>query len=139
MKMHERISGYLEMDHTADWALKVWAPDLAGLVEQAALGMNTLSGLVLEDQRELARSLTLQGYDPEQLLVNFLSEVLFIGEEEGIGFSAYEIEVAGLNLDARMTGSKIAAQEKEIKAVTFHDLSIKKTTHGLETTIVFDV
>ena len=34
--------GFQEQPHTADWALDVWAPDLIGLLQQAARGMYAL-------------------------------------------------------------------------------------------------
>jgi len=37
--MNEKsLSGFEEIRHTADWALRVWAPDLSTLFTQAAQG-----------------------------------------------------------------------------------------------------
>ena len=44
--------GYREIEHTADWELKVWAPDLRGLLEQAARGMYALSGIILDIRKK---------------------------------------------------------------------------------------
>ena len=41
--------GYEEISHTADWALRVWADDLAGLLVESAQGMNWLSGAELAE------------------------------------------------------------------------------------------
>ncbi len=41
-------SGFREKDHTADWELEVWAPDLPGLLVEAARGMYWLMGARLE-------------------------------------------------------------------------------------------
>ncbi|MFA5873569.1 MAG: archease [Anaerolineales bacterium] len=38
---------YEELPHTADWCLRVWAADMAGLFAEAARGMNALSGVRL--------------------------------------------------------------------------------------------
>ncbi len=62
-------SGYKEIEHTADWELEVWAPDLLGLLEQAARGMYALSGTCLAPGTRLRRSLSLPANDPESLLV----------------------------------------------------------------------
>jgi SHS2 domain-containing protein len=40
-----QVAGYREREHTADWELEVWAPDLPRLLEQAARGMYRLAGL----------------------------------------------------------------------------------------------
>ncbi|HLF91436.1 MAG TPA: archease [Anaerolineales bacterium] len=133
------MTGYLEIEHTADWALTVWAPDLTGLLEQAARGMDTLSGVVLKSAPRVTRELSITGYDPEHLLVKFLTDILFIGEEEGLGFDTFELSIQDLHLQAQISGAPIASQQKEIKAVTYHDLRIESNPRGLETTIVFDV
>ena len=137
--MDESLTGYLEIEHTADWALTVWAPDLTGLLEQAARGMDTLSGVVLKSAPRVTRELSITGYDPEHLLVKFLTDILFIGEEEGLGFDTFELSIQDLHLQAQISGAPIASQQKEIKAVTYHDLRIESNPRGLETTIVFDV
>jgi SHS2 domain-containing protein len=38
-----------------------------------------------------------------------------------------------------MKGGHLVEQRKEIKAVTYHNLSIRETERGLEAEIVFDV
>ena len=58
-------AGFEEIEHTADWALKVWAPDLPALFEQAALGMDSLSGVKLDGQSSLDRRLELEAPDAE--------------------------------------------------------------------------
>ena len=38
-----------------------------------------------------------------------------------------------------MEGGTLRSQEKEIKAVTFHNLEVRESERGLEVEIVFDV
>ena len=137
--MNNDLTGYEEIEHTADWAIRVWAPDLDRLLEMAAKGMNELSELVCERKRHIIRAVRLSALDAESLLVDFLNEILYYGEVEHIGFEHYEIQLEGLILEATLYGSGIISQKKEIKAVTFHDLAVKKTNTGLEAVIVFDV
>lgn len=127
------------MEHTADWALKVWAPDLPTLFEQAALGMNSLAGVELEPGGLLSRHFELEAPDPESLLVAFLDEVLHFAEGEGIGFHRCILKIHGSHLDAQLEGAPILQAAKEIKAVTYHNLSIETTPYGLQAQIVFDV
>ena len=135
----EPLAGYYEIEHTADWALTVFAPDLPGLLEQAARGMSTLSGTTLQPGPRGVRDLSVIGYDPEHLLVKFLTEILYFGEEESLGFDRFNLILNDLTLTAYLIGAPIAAQQKEIKAVTYHNLHIHPTERGLEATIVFDV
>ena len=133
------IQGYVEIAHTADWAIKVWAPDLAGLLGEAARGMVALMEITFEGPKLINRQIELGAEDAEELLVSFLSELLFIGESEGIGFVNAYISLQGNHLSAIVDLRKILSQRKEIKAVTFHNLVIRECAEGLETVIVFDV
>ncbi|MCK5418414.1 MAG: archease [Desulfobacterales bacterium] len=47
--------------------------------------------------------------------------------------------VTATHLQASIFGGKVSELEKHIKAVTYHNLKIIKTSQGLEATIVFDV
>lgn len=131
--------GYVEIAHTADWAIKVWAPDLAGLLVEAALGMVALMEITYTGPQQADRKIELRAEDGEGLLVSFLSELLFIGESEGIGFVNAHITLQGYHLNAVIDSCKILSQRKEIKAVTYHNLIIRESAEGLETLIVFDV
>ncbi len=132
-------SGFREIEHTADWELEVWAPNLAELFSQAAKGMLSLSGMQLAAEPRIEREINLQAFDDESLLVAFLSELLYLGELHHLGFDQYEIQVERQQLSAQLTGAPIQSIEKEIKAVTFHRLVIHTDAHGLSTRLVFDV
>ena len=132
-------AGFVEISHTADWALRVWAPDLSALFYQAAVGMYSLMGLVPGSHVGDSQTITLEAGDNECLLVNFLSELLYFLEEEWIGFSTLAVKVENNKLTATGTFGKIQSLQKEIKAVTFHNLAIQKKEGQYEVTIVFDV
>ena len=131
--------GHRELEHTADWALEVWAPDLAALLEEAARGMYRLMGVVLAAGPRQRRRLELAGADRESLLVDFLAELLYLVESEGLAFDTLGLEAADGRLAASLEGAPITSHAKDIKAVTYHRLEIRDTATGLETRIVFDV
>lgn len=137
--MKEQPAGYREIEHTADWELEVWGPDLPALFEQAARGMYALKGNHLEPQGGVERDLQLHAPDPESLLVAFLAELLFLEEVEGLGFDSFDLHLEPASLSARMSGAPVRSPGKDIKAVTYHNLAIRKTDRGLEVNIVFDV
>ena len=137
--MTDQEAGYREIEHTADWELAVWAPDLCTLLEQAGRGMYALAGARLKDAPRQERGFELHGVDAEALLVSFLSELLYITEQEILGFDQYRLNVDGFHLRARLVGAPLASLDKEIKAVTYHNLAIRHTERGLEAHIVFDV
>jgi SHS2 domain-containing protein len=131
--------GFRELEHTADWALQVWAPDITGLLVEAARGMYFLMGTTLQEGSKENREFPLAGLDGEMLLVNFLTELLFYGEEERLAFEAFEFQDMGPESSVRAIGGRIQSQQKEIKAVTYHNLQIQPGPAGLEVTIIFDV
>ncbi|HLA97202.1 MAG TPA: archease [Anaerolineales bacterium] len=135
----DTTAGYREREHTADWELEIWAPDLPELFAQAARGMLALSGARLEPEPRRERLLELEAPDAESLLVAFLSELLYLAETKNLGFDDFEISIHSYRLRGRIYGAALTWLSKEIKAVTYHNLSIRKTSRGLEARVVFDV
>ena len=138
-KQDSQPAGFQEHEHTADWELGIWAPDLPALLEQAARGMYALAGVRLGAGARQRLSVQLEAADREILLVSFLEQLLYLGELEGLGFDEFEIEVEAGWVRAELGGAPIETQAKEIKAVTYHNLVIRETQRGLEANIVFDV
>lgn len=137
--MVRKSAGFQEIEHTADWELLVWGPDLVGLLEQAARGMNALAEIRVADKPRLQRRLQLPAGDPERLLVSFLTELLWQAERDNLAFDTFDLVISEDILDANLQGAEILFRLKEIKAVTFHNLSIRQTRRGLEANIVLDV
>jgi SHS2 domain-containing protein len=136
---HRPSAGYRERPHTADWELQVWAPDLEGLLAQAALGMYALAGVRLQPGPRLERSLSLSAPDPEGMLVGFLQELLYLSETQGLAFDDLRFQIQDNQLRVNLHGAVIAGLDKEIKAVTYHGLQVEATPLGLQAHIVFDV
>lgn len=132
-------AGFREIPHTADWALHVWGSDFASLFEQAAFGMNAIAGVTLADEPRLTKELVFSSMDPESLLVAFLSELLFLQEQENLSFDSFHLLVDNHHLQVHMEGGNIINLNKAIKAVTYHELKIQTVNNGFEANIVFDV
>ena len=132
-------SGYIERAHTADWALEVWAQDEPALLVEAARGMYALMGALLRRTPRLQRDLRLEATDPEGRLVVFLGELLFLAQHEGLAFDRLKVTITGEILIAELAGAPLERIVKEIKAVTYHNLVVRRSERGLETVIVFDV
>lgn len=140
-----KLSGFEEIDHTADWEIQVWGPDLPALLEQAARGMYSLAGLSAGSGPRCTRGLQIRSSDPEGLLVNFLAELLYLEAAEGLVVDQFELEVVepdqanGYHLSANLLVALAAVAGKDIKAVTYHKMNIVQGSRGLEVRIVFDV
>jgi SHS2 domain-containing protein len=131
-----------EVDHTADWALRVRGGNLAGLFVNAARGMASLLVADLKQiPTDVERTLALESLDAESLLVDWLSEFAYWAETEQLIFRQVEIqEIRATALRAVVRGGRAPELQKHIKAVTYHNLEINQRADGqLEATIVFDV
>jgi SHS2 domain-containing protein len=137
--MVSKDSGYKEQFHTADWALHVWAASLPALFVAAARGMNNLSGAQTAQSPLESRRFSAEAADNESLLVLFLSELVFVAEQEHLVFNEFNLKVQDSKLNVLMTGAPILSISKYIKAVTYHNLKIQKTETGFQVDIVFDV
>lgn len=133
---------YREVEHTADRALRVWGQSLPDLFVGAARGMYSLmddlgrEGLAATEWRPIS----LEGLDQVSLLVDWLNELLFLGEAEGLLFVDFEISsITDTTLEARAGGVPAREAEFDIKAATYHALELKEEEGGWSTLITFDV
>ncbi len=129
-----------EIEHTADWAIRVGGKTIEALFENAAFGMLRLlqaSSLPGEPQ---IKHIELVAIDEETLLVTWLEELLFNMETNDVNYTGIEVhQVKNGQLSASVRETPLAEMNKEIKAVTFYDLNIETTHEGFTTTVVFDV
>lgn len=136
------------IDHTADVGIKAWGITLTELFENAAKGMfhiiscgkGPLKGERVKKNLEIKNNTDTL----EDLLVSWLSELLYIFNKEKICLDNFKI--AGLNnsgLSAEIEGSSIDLYQSnnytEVKAVTFHNLKIEEDVEGFNCAIIFDV
>ena len=129
-----------EVEHTADIAIRVWGADLAELFANAAYGMASQLADIEDLDLTTKEAIDLQAQDVEMLLVDWLSELLYLAEREDVVFVDFELsEVTPHRLQALARGGPIDERYVHIKAVTFSQLDIVKTDQGYETIVVFDV
>jgi SHS2 domain-containing protein len=125
--------------HTADWALEVWAPDMAGLLAEAAEGMYALCQVEEDEDAVEKTSIHIAGAQAEQLLVEFLAELVYRMERDRLKFDVLDAVMQGDSAAVEVAGRRIRKQTKEIKAVTYHVLKIEQDAAGLRAVVVFDV
>jgi len=135
------LNAFEEVEHTADWALRVRGRDLGELLVNAARGMSHLLVSDLDAvPTDVERRFELDDLDAESLLVEWLSELAYWAEVESLVFREFEmLQVASDHLEAVVWGGYAPNLQKHIKAVTYHNLEIIQREDGLEATVVFDV
>jgi len=140
------IKSYEMFEHTADIGIRAYGRSLAEIFENASMGMYAIifheSIPKIEPVGEY--KIKLQASDLEQLILDWLDELLYIFSTEKIVVAKYQIEIdqETCSLDATVAGS-IVPDEKlsdslEIKAVTYHMLKVEKTTNW-EAQVPFDI
>ncbi len=129
-----------EIEHTADWAIRVRGATLPDLFVSAAVGMYSLMADLSAVKPAFERTVEARGMDAEALLVKWLNELVYRTEMDGEVFCQFQIDsFEPTHLRATVRGDRGIPLKKEIKAVTFHNLRIESTEQGYEATIVFDV
>ena len=136
-------AGHRAIDHTADLAIEVWAPDLGSLITQAARG---LIATVLDDndlEPTLRQEITASADEPEVLIHDILTEMLYLIEDDELMPVSVDLlrcdgAEAALSVDLVPLEDALPYLSGLIKAVTYHGLEIEQTEPGLRTMIVFD-
>ena len=138
MKTYELI------DHTADVGIKAYGKNLSEAFENAAKAMFD----IITDKSEIESlgqcDIKLEAPDLEQLLVDFLSELLFLNSAKNLVFGFFKVEIDEKKkcLFAHVFGEKYNISKhkigSEIKAVTYHMLEVnnKKPYH---VQVIFDI
>jgi SHS2 domain-containing protein len=131
---------FVEVEHTADWAIRVRGKTLSELFINVAIGMYSLVVDLPLRKADIERMVEVEGVDPETLLINWLNELLYHTEMDNEVFSEFEMECFEATcLRATVRGCSTHQLKKQIKAATFNDLCIIPTENGYEATVVFDV
>ena len=126
MKTYELI------DHTADVGVKAYGKSISEAFENAAKGMFD----IITDSSEIENigqyDIELEAPDLEQLLVDWLSDLLFLNSAKNLVFGFFKVDLDEKNckLSAKVFGEKFNLSKHkigaEIKAVTYHMLEVKK-------------
>lgn len=135
---------YEQFPHTADIGVRVYGASLKELFENAAFAMFDLIADLEGLKGSEVAEFNLKAQNKEELLVDWLDELLFNFYTNEIIFYKFEIgEITETGLKAKAFGRPAAANRNrlktEIKAATYSGLKIKKSAEGYSVEIIFDV
>ena len=136
---------YEILDHTADILLKSYGSSLAEAFEHAAVGMFDQIYPTTDVKSIGEFQVDLQNDDIEQLLVDWLSELLYIHETQKIIFAKFKVNLDEKNnkLVSQAYGENIDPEKhviaNEIKAVTYHMLEIGCQDQNYFVKVLFDI
>ena len=133
---------YELIEHTADVGVKAYGKTVAEAFEHAAEAMFD----IITDESTIdpigEYDILLEAPDLEQLLVDWLSKLLFLNGAENLVFGKFVVTITGNRLSARVFGEKYNNKKHkmgvEIKAVTYHILQVNETA-PIFVQVLFDI
>lgn len=121
-------------DVTADIGFKAYGKNMNEAFENAGLALfNIISDTDdVDATKEISFEVTSE--DDVSLLYDYLEELLFYHEVEFMLFSQFHVEVGdGYSLKATIKGEEINwdkhERKTEIKAITLHEMDVKRNAH----------
>ncbi|MBN1664530.1 MAG: archease [Deltaproteobacteria bacterium] len=135
---------YRIFDHTADLGIEVRGVSLADLFDNAVSAVADMTADRERVKAQEIRVIRAEGSDREDLWVNFLREVLYAVNGERFLIAECHIkEIDDTHVAAEVRGEPLDPLrheiKKELKAVTYHQASIKQDAHGLRGRVILDV
>ena len=131
-------------EHTADLGLRVTALDLDGLFRDAATG---LFAMIAEPAPHgppaERRAFEIPGERHDFLLVDWLSELLYVFDTERLLAGEFDVTVHDRGLRASAACFDLGAGEyrllREVKAVTYHGLKVERSGGGWLAEVIVDI
>jgi SHS2 domain-containing protein len=132
------------LEHTADIGFAAFGATRDEVFTNAA---RALFHLIVELESVAAREeipVRAEGRDPPDLLVNWLSELLYLHDAEGWLFRDFELHsLEDTSLAAVARGERMDRTRHQlrlmVKAVTYHQLALEKTPQGWHARVYVDI
>jgi SHS2 domain-containing protein len=139
-----RLRKYRTFDHTADLGLEIYGRTVEELFANASYALyDLITDIKLIEDRE-ERKLVIEGSDWADLFVNFLREILYLFNGEGLLIHDCRISAMTAGSVIAMVAGEVFDPSRhvvkmEIKAVTYHQASVAETRAGWKGRVIFDV
>jgi SHS2 domain-containing protein len=130
------------LEHKADLKIRVFGKTKEELFENAMVGMFEAARYKPTKQPTTEQITTkIKSVDSPSLLVDFLSEILYLAETKKLVFEKVEFKKFTENeIEAILIGKPLKRIGVHIKGVTYHDLDIHQEKDGTwQATVLFDI
>ena len=131
---------YEILEHKADLKIRAFGKTKEEVFSNMLFGMTeSQRATFLPEQTK--REIKISSTDLPSLLVDFLSEVLYLTQvNKEIYTEVKFIKFTDTGLEAELIGKKVERFGEDIKAVTYHSLDIHQREDGTwQATVLFDV
>ncbi len=143
--MKKRYSFIEEWSFT-DAAFDAHGETLEELFEASAQATFEVMADIPKVKPVVERDILIEGEDEERLLFDWLTELIYLKDADGIIFSKYDIIISKnktYNLTAKIQGEYVADFKGElgsdVKAVTMHLFYVKKSEDGWKARVLLDI
>ncbi len=135
---------YRPIDHTADLGIEVSGKSEKELYRNAGIAVHDMIADLRSVRPREVRNIGVEGRDREDLMINFLREILYLYNGESWLLKNLTIlKMEGGRIEATLRGEAFDrsrhALKQEIKAVTYHQAEVKETPRGWKAKVIFDV
>jgi len=132
------------INHTADVGIIVYAINVKQLFSNAALALSSLITEPKSIKEKIKRHVEITSEDRDNLLVEWLNELIYLFDVDHILFKRFDIEnLNNKHLKAICYGEKLDPLrhniKRGVKAATYHMLKINRGSDGYEVQVIFDV
>jgi len=132
------------LDHTADIGIIVYGEDLKSLFQNAGEAFFHLITDLKKVRLRTERKIEIGGESLERLMVDWLSELLYLHEVENLLFKRFNVESVGEEgLRAKVKGEvfqeEVHVIKTGVKAVTYHQIEVRQEKEGWRARIIFDL
>ncbi len=121
---------YKFIEHTADIGIKAYGGTLEESFANAALGMFEVMTDVTRVEPVGEYKVSVNAENLEDLLVDWLGELLFLHETQDVLLSEFDVKIDNLTLDAKVRGEALNREKHElrddVKAITYHMLEVNE-------------
>lgn len=135
---------YEVFDHTADLGLRIEAADPAELLVEAARGLISVLVANPEDIRAVqTQAIVVEGNELDYLLFDWLTEILYQFSSRRLVFRDFELTLTDHGLTAICHGEPLDFDrhraEHEVKAITYHGLTVEHRRDRWTAEIIVDI
>ena len=138
---------FLEKIAIADIAFEVTAPTLDKLFEEAGMAASDIMVNPKTVKLKLKKTLKMSADSLENLMYDFLSELIYLKDTKGLLFIKYSIKVKQIknewSLSALATGDRIDRKRhdlrNDLKAITMHMFVVEQRGRSWYARVVVDI
>jgi SHS2 domain-containing protein len=132
------------LDHTADIGLIVYGENLRVLFENAGEAFFHIITDLRKVRRRVEKRIDIKGESLDRLMVDWLSELLYLHDVESLLFKGFKVDSVGEGgLKAIVKGEPfqegVHVIKTEVKAVTYHQIEVRQENGRWRAQVILDL